>query len=449
MLRLQLKTHYSMTALSHFDDSASKRLFRELLEDFGKGMAAGFPHFYIPSVDPLSVDVDQSFGEDFLLLKMFKLNQVNIVGLSAMNITELNVDSNGAIVATVSISRASITGKYSLQVYDTPSSSADFHVKIHDVCATIRIQAPLHHLDVQNFKSAKIDSIQFQVCRSKSRFADCDKQSLGEPLEELLDTFDEQMVSVFQVHVSAVLQNELHKYIQGELRKAIGQGEVPSEAAPMNPFLRATRFTNFNGEMLRSEAITTYKQSGNIDGLVDSLLVLIDAKIAESGYDPYKLASSKKFSFKFLFFRVHAEFQGLTFYGLSKLKRTGPANLSVSAVRVSIGIDGGISGDTGVKVSAAGMKVDPRASIKLKKISFNLEMELVKNDNGTRRLYLKNLDAADTEVEVTIDGLGPLGKELGKFTGSLTTFVLDEFQNSVLTAIKDVINEVLKDFSAF
>ncbi len=478
------------------DASTAKRVFRELLVGFEKGMAAGFPDFGIPPLDPLSVDGDE-LSSDGIPVKenlVLKLSEIRIVGLSTLKVVELNVGSDEdteAVLAVVSFDRANVTGKYSLQINGTTTPSASCYLRVRDVSATIPMQTKVRGLDFDSLKDAKIGEVQLQVRSNRTRFdsLDCDERSLGEPLEDLLDLLDDHLLLFFQVQVSTVLQNELQAFIQGEVGGGevtiVAKGAQPSargEAAPSSltgQLQRSIVYTTYDDQSLQEAAIPALRDafasketpeevppeeqvplpvakggffsiSDLLEKLFDKLLPNVDAYIAKKGFDPYHVTKSPSTTFKMpmrLPVSGGAKIDAPTIYGLSHLTRTGPIDFKWKGLTLTfnIGVDGGLSGGTGVQVwfGSSAFKVAPRASFTLKTIRIRAEFGLMKDKSG-RYYALKSLEAADPEVSITFDGLGVITWLLSKLTGLLTDTLVESFKGEILQMIEDAINKPLK-----
>lgn len=471
------------------DDSTPKPVFRELLLDFKNGMATGFPKYAIPPLEPLSFDQASQFDKKSAPVRVkgnleLALSEVNAVGLSALNVVELNWDSTTkAVVATISVKHTSVTGKYGLQANGTPvSGSGSFSVEIYHVWATIPLQTKGDRLDFESIKDANIGSVRLEVGRiNKVCFdkLDCDEQSLGGPQEDLHGLLGAVLALFFRVHTATILQNELQKFMQGELKNydedasavtAKGVG-IPSETT-LTFFHRATHYPTYDAEALRAAAAPAFRKQerrmhmveqtgeplavtraavqtakGNLDQLFDFLVPNINALIAKQGLDPYTVSTSPEYSFSWLGISGGVKLESPTVYGLSHLKRTGPVNIDGLTVSANIGTDGGLSGGTGMQLWFLFVKLAPHASYTLSNINIRAEITLEKDRNGQTKLALKSLEADDPKVSLDIDGLGVYDWLLGELTGFLTTFLVKAFKGEILKAVENAIRKELKDFA--
>ena len=188
----------------------------------------------------------------------------------------------------------------------------------------------------------------------------------------------------------------------------------------------------------------THTQGGNLDEIFDFFIPTLNKLIIKEGFDPLKSAESPEITFEKLGISGGAEAEAPTLYGLSHLKRTGPADIDGLTVTANFGVDGDIKETSGAKAWLGPISVGPEITFTVSDISIRVVMTLERDETGKAKIDLDSLDAADPDISVEIDGLGELGWIAGEFTGAISTVILKLFKSEFLTMLEGILRKELK-----
>ena len=413
-------------AYSANDHKAAERALHELLQSFKMNMKTGISDLGIPSLDPLSVEEDNSIPvkQDMML----NLRNVKVSGLSSFQCIEME-SSEGAVVAHIVIGNVHMGGKYSMG-----KANSSFETKLRDVSLRIPLETKVHNIVLEDLKNAKIAEIQITVGRSLSHLDHLHARP-GEKQETLKEPFDDILVLFFKAHVSTLLQNELNKFLQAKIV------EAPSLLSRVLAYPTNDEATLHAAAMKALPmGLNSSPTPGNLDALIDLILPNINADIKKNGYDPYKISESKKYSIGIAGVKVDQ----VVINGLSHLHRTGPVNIDKLTVTVNIGVDSAVTGSAGVKVWVTLVSLHPAVTFTATNVKFTAVITIKKNDKGEIILNLDSLDIADPNIDVLITGLGTLGWMLSGLTDIISALVVGLFKDQIVKMVKDKLNDELK-----
>jgi len=183
------------------------------------------------------------------------------------------------------------------------------------------------------------------------------------------------------------------------------------------------------------------------DAYIDEVLANVAAMVVEQGYDPAELPGGEvHFSQDMGFFTLHgsARYDRGHFDGLSTLHRTGDTQLCVGdtiAVHANIGVRAARAGYH-VAAEFQGIEIGATANAKISSIDIYFEASVALSGEGG--LQISRFEITDIgHIDVSVDGLGPLGWILGTLVGGIADTIKGFIIPFIEGPIKDILQNII------
>merc|ERR1719369_222323 len=188
------------------------------------------------------------------------------------------------------------------------------------------------------------------------------------------------------------------------------------------------------------------------DDYIDKVLEKLRQVIAENGLDPAGLPDGEVgFSQTILGITFHgsAKVYNGFFQGLSSIKRNGDTSFTFdpNAEKVTLTANVGLNdAKAGYSARAEFMDigVSATADVKISKVDVYFSADMCIQDGCTLQLSTFNIKEIGN-IDVNIDGLGPLGWILGEVVGLVADLIRDFIADIIEGPIKDLLQDILND----
>ena len=432
-------------------DDSFKRFLDEILQNAKAYMKTGIPSLGVPPLDPLAIGT-VSFGVDKSYVN-FKahLNNLVVTGLSAITFNTVLFDpKTSTVTAKGTVPTVQTTGQYQLDgmaLYVVPLyGNGDITVKASAITAQISMKLD-HNLDMKKTKM-EVNDVSFDFNNIQANVTGLEGGGdLGQVLNTIINDFGGQVLRYLQPLISSALEKELQSIIDDEISK-LPNIPIPSQptgaVTSQSPLVKAFYRPVFD---LSSET----PDEGNMNDLFDKILANVNKKLADDGYDPWKVnhdastSFSKSISMPWPIPDITvdggAQFTDIEIYGLSQLVRTRPVTLSSSppALSLNIGTASSVHGGGNWRAWLQPIDVSGTGSVSVSDISINCMIQIIGKKGEIQSLVFSR----DPDIDVDITGLGPLTWIASQFADAVASVISPWLNDTVMPIVRDKLQDEL------